>query len=87
MQGAFQVVITSPEMCLKHPEFRKSLEDPSISKRIAAFIIDEAHCITRWGDKFQDAYASIGTLRTFVPVRVPFLVTSATLTPEDLTTI
>ncbi len=74
-------------MCLKHPEFRKSLEDPSVSKRIAAFIIDEAHCITRWGDKFRDAYASIGTLRAFVPARVPFLVTSATLTPEDLITI
>ncbi|KAH9051362.1 P-loop containing nucleoside triphosphate hydrolase protein [Lactarius deliciosus] len=86
-QGMFQVVITSPEMCLKHPEFRKSLEDASISKRIAAFIIDEAHCITHWGDKFRDAYASIGTLHAFVPARVPFLVTSATLTPQDLTAI
>ena len=87
MEGVFQVVITSPEMCLKHTEFRKLLEEPSVSKRIMAFIIDEAHCITRWGDKFRDAYASIGTLRAFVPARVPFLVTSATLTPQDLTTI
>ncbi|KAH9062321.1 hypothetical protein EDB87DRAFT_1821314 [Lactarius vividus] len=76
MQGVFQVVITSPEMCLKHPEFWKSLEDTSISKRIAAFTIDEAHCITRWGDKFRDAHASIGTL-----------LTSATLTPQDITAI
>lgn len=74
-------------MCLKHEDFRKSLEDPSVSKRILAFVVDEAHCITRWGDKFRDAYASIGTLRAFVPARVPFLVTSATLTPQDLTTI
>jgi superfamily II DNA helicase RecQ len=87
MEGVFQVIITSPEMCLKHEEFRKLLEDPSVSKRILAFIVDEAHCITRWGDKFRDAYASIGTLRAFVPARVPFLVTSATLTPQDLTAI
>lgn len=79
--------MTSPEMCLKHADFRTLLEDPSVSKRIAAFVIDEAHCITHWGDKFRDAYASIGTLRAFVPARVPFLVTSATLTPQDLTTI
>ena len=32
-------------------------------------------------------YASIGTLCAFVPARVPFLVTSATLTPQDLTAI
>ncbi|KAH9014980.1 hypothetical protein EDB85DRAFT_1818041, partial [Lactarius pseudohatsudake] len=54
----------------KYPEFWKSLADASISKRIAAFIIDVAHCITHWGDKFQDAYASIGTLHTFIPASV-----------------
>jgi superfamily II DNA helicase RecQ len=87
MEGVFQVVITSPEMCLKHEEFWKLLKDPSVLKQILAFIIDEAHCITQWGDKFQDVYASIGTLHAFVPARVPFLVTLATLTPQDLTAI
>ena len=74
-------------MRLRHVEFWKSLEEPSVSKRVAAFVIDESHCITHWGDKFRDAYASIGTLCAFVPSRVPFLVTLATLTPQDLTTI
>ncbi|KAF4587081.1 hypothetical protein EYR40_011102 [Pleurotus pulmonarius] len=32
-----------------------------------------------WGKDFRPEYAKLGTLRSFVPVQVPFLVTSATL--------
>ncbi|KZV61279.1 P-loop containing nucleoside triphosphate hydrolase protein [Peniophora sp. CONT] len=83
-KGMYQIVITSPEMCLLQPEFREVLDNPRKKRKIAAFIIDEAHCIVQWGDKFRVSYSSLGTLRAFVPGRVPFLVTSATLTPHDL---
>ncbi|KAJ6499888.1 P-loop containing nucleoside triphosphate hydrolase protein [Mycena vulgaris] len=79
-----RVIITSPDMCLKHDKFRHLLSTPAFSRRIAAFVIDEAHCISQWGDKFRAEYAQLGTLRAFVPLKVPFLITSATLPPAVL---
>lgn len=68
-------------MCLEHPEFRRLLNSCSFAKNILALIIDEAHCISQWGEKFRKAYADLGTLRAFVPVKVPILATLATLPP------
>ncbi|KIK06057.1 hypothetical protein K443DRAFT_637223 [Laccaria amethystina LaAM-08-1] len=76
-----QVIITSPEMCLEHDGFRKLLSDPKFAAHISTFIIDEAHCISQWGDKFRPVYSELGTLRSFVSENIPFLVTSATLPP------
>ncbi|TBU21645.1 P-loop containing nucleoside triphosphate hydrolase protein [Dichomitus squalens] len=51
---------------------------------IGAFIIDEAHCITQWGGNFRTEYSGLDKFRALVPTPVPFLVTSATLTPFQL---
>ncbi|KAJ6600054.1 P-loop containing nucleoside triphosphate hydrolase protein, partial [Mycena sp. CBHHK59/15] len=67
-----------------HPKFRQLLSTPAFAKKIAAFVIDEAHCISQWGDNFRAEYAELGTLRAFVPLQVPFLVASATLPPPVL---
>ncbi|KAJ7281294.1 P-loop containing nucleoside triphosphate hydrolase protein [Mycena rebaudengoi] len=79
-----RVIITSPNMCLHHDRFRQLLSNPKFADKIAVFVIDEAHCITQWGDKFRTEYAALGTLRAFVPTHVPFLVASATLPPPVL---
>ncbi|KAJ7135359.1 P-loop containing nucleoside triphosphate hydrolase protein [Mycena crocata] len=76
-----RVIITSPNMCLKHDKFRQLLNTPAFAKKIAAFVIDEAHCISQWGDDFRTEYAELGTLRAFVPSHVPFMFASATLPP------
>ncbi|KAA1471156.1 P-loop containing nucleoside triphosphate hydrolase protein [Dentipellis sp. KUC8613] len=86
-KGKYQILVTSPNMCLQHDRFRALLSSPGFSEKISAFIIDEAHCITQWGEKFHTKYLQLGTLRAFVSAQVPFLVTSATLTPADLVTI
>ncbi|KIJ62765.1 hypothetical protein HYDPIDRAFT_113857 [Hydnomerulius pinastri MD-312] len=68
-------------MCLLHDGFRKLLSDGKLSSKLAAVVIDEAHCISQWGNKFRPEYAKLGTLRALMPTKVPFLVTSATLPP------
>jgi superfamily II DNA helicase RecQ len=78
------VIITSPNMCLQHDRFRQLLCNPKFAGKIAAFVIDEAHCITQWGGSFRPEYALLGMLRAFVPVHVPFLIASATLPPPVL---
>lgn len=84
--GRISVIVTSPNMCLEHEKFRALLNSASFATRIGAFVLDEAHCITQWGDKFREVYSKLGTLRAFAS-HTPFLATSATLTPDDLTTI
>src|ERR1700761_4776728 len=44
--------------------------------------IDEAHCVSHWGDSFQKKYASIGIIRAFLPRATPIVAVTATLTPR-----
>ncbi|KAG2028715.1 P-loop containing nucleoside triphosphate hydrolase protein [Suillus americanus] len=58
------------QMCLNHDKFRGSISSPSFAGHIAAIVIDEAHCISQWGEKFREEYAKLGTLRAFVPSHI-----------------
>ena len=80
----YQAVFTSPEMCLKHPRFRKWLTSKQTADRMIAVIVDEAHCISQWGGDFRPLYAQLEKLRSFMPPNIPILLTSATLPPAAL---
>jgi superfamily II DNA helicase RecQ len=71
-------------MCLEHPRFSKLLRTPEVAENILAYVVDEAHCISQWGDMFRKKYAELGKLRSFVPNTVPILATSATMPPHIL---
>ncbi|KAF8207647.1 P-loop containing nucleoside triphosphate hydrolase protein [Mycena galopus ATCC 62051] len=77
-------ILTSPEMCFEHQDFRKFLRDEKTGKRILAVIVDEAHCGAQWGGDFRPHYAMLNRLRALVPVGTPILATSATLDPSTL---
>jgi superfamily II DNA helicase RecQ len=79
-----RVLVTSPEMCIEHDQFSKILRTPEYSKNMVAIIIDEAHCVSQWGESFQKKFAELGKLRSYVPSHVPFFATSATLPPHIL---
>lgn len=81
--GKYQVILSSPEMCLKHSDFRKLLSSAKFSKAICSIVVDEAHCITQWGPQFRPEYAKLGDIRAFAP-HAPVLITSATLTASSL---
>ncbi|KAJ3546985.1 hypothetical protein NMY22_g1839 [Coprinellus aureogranulatus] len=83
-RGAIQAIFASPEMCLQHPDFRAYLSNTTMSRQIAMVVVDEAHCISQWGGDFRKDYANIGRLRAFFPTHVPFLATSATMSPSAL---
>ncbi|KAF9537693.1 P-loop containing nucleoside triphosphate hydrolase protein, partial [Agrocybe pediades] len=87
MDLKYRVIITSPEMCIEHDRFRQLLSSRKLAECICSFVVDEAHCISQWGDKFRPAYSQLGTLRAYVPSDVPFLVTSATLPPSVLSDV
>ena len=83
----YQILLASPEMCFENVEFSKSLRDTSWSKYILFVVIDEAHCIAQWGQKFRKMYSSLNKLRSYIPTGTPLLITSATLPPLVLSEI
>ena len=50
------------------------------------FAIDEAHCISQWGNDFRPSYKNCNILRTFHPL-VPMIALTATATPEVVSDI
>ena len=54
-------------MCLSHPTFSQLVRSPDFAKRL---FVDEAHCISQWGDRFRKEYGDLGRLRSYVPTHV-----------------
>jgi Superfamily II DNA helicase len=48
------------------------------------FAIDEAHCISKWGNDFRPSYRNVNILRELHPL-VSYIALTATATPEVLT--
>ncbi|KAJ7084890.1 P-loop containing nucleoside triphosphate hydrolase protein [Mycena belliarum] len=87
--GEFQIVILSPEMLLSRKFIDGVLKKPEFGSRCLSVFIDEAHCVSHWGDSFRKKYASIGIVRAFLPRATPIIAVTATLTPrvhQDLLT-
>ncbi|KAF9473221.1 P-loop containing nucleoside triphosphate hydrolase protein [Pholiota conissans] len=81
--GAFQGILASPEMCLKHAEFRGLLTNSSF-QGIKTLAVDEAHCISQWGGDFRPTYSELAKLRAFFPPHIPVLATTATANSQCL---
>ncbi len=55
-----KLLYLSPETLLS-PKVWRQLQLPHL--KIAALIVDEAHCLTQWGDSFRPAYDRLGCVR------------------------
>ena len=56
-------------------------------EKLIALVVDEAHCVKTWGDKFRKTFANIGELRSIIPVSVKVLALTATATTETFFTV
>ena len=83
------MLLASPEMCLEHKPFSKLMRSTTFTQNILAVVIDEAHCVSQWGnaDRFQKHFGELGRLHSFISVSVPFLAMSATLPPHVLSDV
>lgn len=84
MNDEYDIVVTSPENALSAEHLKPYLIRQQ-SSRSLHIIIDEAHCIKKWGESgFRKAWYEIGLLRAFVRLGVPFAAVSATPSSETL---
>ena len=48
LEGQYQLVIFTPEMLLNNGMWRRMLTNDIYSKRLRAFVVDEAHTVKKW---------------------------------------
>ncbi|NND88027.1 MAG: ATP-dependent DNA helicase RecQ, partial [Flavobacteriaceae bacterium] len=76
--GNFKFLYLSPE------RLQQELVQNVIERMPVSLIaVDEAHCISQWGNDFRPAYKNITVLRKLHPL-VPIIALTATATPEVL---
>lgn len=47
-EGNVQLLYVSPESILRNPRWREMLLSPVYQRKLAAIVVDEAHCILQW---------------------------------------
>jgi ATP-dependent DNA helicase RecQ len=76
--GNYKFLYISPER-LSQEVVQNAIRKMNVS----IFAIDEAHCISTWGNDFRPSYKNINILRGLHPL-VPYIALTATATPEVL---
>ena len=76
-QGRYKLIYVAPER-LTSPAFL----DFALSARIDLLAVDEAHCISQWGQDFRPAYLEIPRFAASLPRRPVVGAFTATATPQ-----
>jgi len=75
--GQYSFVFASPEAALR-PYWRKVFLGKIWQKQMKLLVVDEAHCISEWGEDFRKEYSELHILRSIFSV--PALALTATTT-------
>lgn len=76
--GAYKFLYVSPER-LQQEMVQLRIKEMNVS----CIAVDEAHCISQWGNDFRPSYKKISILRELHPL-APIIALTATATPEVL---
>ena len=73
-RGSVRILLATPEACLV-PATAERLK----ACRFAHFVVDEAHCVSEWGESFRPAYREVGALarRLGIPMISAFTATAS----------
>lgn len=54
--GHYQLIFMSPEAALTDMRWRDIFSSPIFQERLVALIVDEAHCVKKWHEKWHVLY-------------------------------
>lgn len=77
----YHLLYTTPETLFDNPEFNYLVESIYDNKLLTRFVIDEAHCISQWGNDFRPSYRNLNRIRQHFP-GIPIMALTATATPS-----
>ncbi len=63
--GAVRLVLATPEACLAEPN-----TEQLVQCGFSHLVVDEAHCVSEWGETFRPAYLQVGGLAARLGIRV-----------------
>ena len=73
------IIYTTPETIDSNKEFLENLQLIREVGRLTRFVIDEAHCISLWGNDFRNSYRKLSNLKQIFP-KIPIMALTATAT-------
>jgi len=78
LNGEYSIIYITPEMIIHSEDLLLQLD-----KRIGICLIaiDEAHCISSWGNSFRSSYLELSCLKKWFPA-IPILALTGTATPK-----
>ena len=82
--GSYSLLFCAPEAIVHGEHWRNMLSEEPLHSRVAALVIDEAHCVYKWGTDFRPSFARVHELRSLLPSSAPVLAATATVTSTSL---
>ena len=82
-QGRYKIIYVAPER-LETPAFRAF----AVRAKLSLIAVDEAHCVSQWGQDFRPVYLRIADFIAGLPVRPPvgaFTATATARVRDDIT--
>lgn len=79
-QGVYQLLFFGPEELLGNLEWRDMLLSTVYTSNLVGFIIDEAHCVKKWGKQFRKEFGHLGEVRSLLPEGTKVMALTATAT-------
>ena len=84
LKGHVQLLYISPESAICNSKYRSMFMSPPYRENLVTLAVDEAHCVTTWGNDFRTAFSLIGELRSVFPRSTRVLALTATATPDTV---
>ena len=63
-EAPFKIIYTTPESIESNVTFLKCISHMIQTNKLKRFVIDEAHCISLWGNDFRGSYRKLSQLKT-----------------------
>eukprot|EP00915_Cephaloidophora_sp_WS-2016_P001698 GHVH01002331.1.p1 GENE.GHVH01002331.1~~GHVH01002331.1.p1 ORF type:complete len:790 (+),score=117.70 GHVH01002331.1:586-2955(+) len=79
--GDIRLLFVTPEKIQASESFNSFLMRLYQNNKLARFVIDEAHCVSQWGNDFRKDYLQLSSLRSKYPA-VPIAAFTATATRQ-----